>query len=367
MKKLISTALAMIMMLSLLVTGCGSPKDDAAVVKMTASGDAEVSADATLTYGVANFYMQTTQVYYDAVYGSYYGSSFWSMAVGTDASGNATSTMADSLKDSMLESLEAMMVLRAYAPLYNVSLSDEEEEAITQAAEQFISDNTDKANKAMGASQAIVEEYLRMTAYQTKMQEAIYAEADVDIDEADAAARTFSYAKIPLTSTDASGNATTITGDELAEYEASAQAIVDNVAAGSDFETELTGNGLTAQTYSYTKNDTGMDSAVLEAADGLSEGEVTMAEVEGDAIYLIRLDSAYDEEATQANIESLTQQAQQSYYYQVVDELMAKMNFEVNEDLWDKIPFDVMYTTVSNESGDASTDSSADAASSDAE
>ena len=368
MKKLISTALACIMLLSAFVTGCGSANSDAALITMSASGDAAVSADATLSYGVANFYTQSTQVYYDAIYGAYYGSSFWSMSTGTDASGNATSTMADSLKENLLESLEAMMVLKAYAPQYGVSLSDEDESKISEAAAEFISENSDKANKAMGATQEIVEEYLRLMTYQTRVQEAIYAEADVSIDEADAAARTFTYAKIPLTTTDASGNATTITGDELTEYENSAQAIVDASTESGDFENELTGAGLTAQTYSYTRNDTGMDSSVLEAVDTLSEGECTMVEVEGDAIYLIRLDSAYDEEATQSNIESLTEQAQQNYYYEVLDELMAQMKFEVNEKLWDKVSFDVMYTTVSDESADASGDSnSADAASSDAE
>jgi foldase protein PrsA len=375
MKKVLSASLAFIMVLALFVTGCGSstPKDDDIVITMSASGDASgdsnISSDATLTYGLANFFAQSTQVYYDAIYGSYYGSSFWSMSTGTDASGNATSTMADTFKENLIESMESIMVLKAHASEYGVSLSDEDEATITEAATEFMEENSDKANKALGASQEIVEEYLRLTTYQTRMQEAIYAQADLStIDEADAAARTFTYAKIPLTSTDASGNATEITGDELTEYETSAQEIVDKATESGDLESQLTGAGLTAQTYSYTRNETSMASEVIDAADQLSEGQITMVEVEGDAIYIIRLDSEYDESATESNMQSLISQAQQNYYYELVDEWKSQMNFEVDEDAWDQISFAVMYTTVSEEeSADASADAESSDASADAE
>ena len=366
MKKVLSVSLACIMVLALFVTGCGSstPKDDDIVITMSASGDSDISSDATMTYGLVNFYAQSTQVYYDAIYGSYYGSSFWSMSTETDASGNAISTMADSFKTNLLESLEAIMVLEAHASEYGVSLSDEDEAAITEAATEFMEENSDKASKALGATQEIVEEYLRLTTYQTRMQEAIYEEADLSsIDEADAAARTFTYAEIPLTSTDASGNAVEITGDELTEYETSAQEIVDKATESGDLESQLTGAGLTAQTYSYTRNETSMASEVIDAADQLSEGQITMVEVEGDAIYIIRLDSEYDESATESNMQSLISEAQQNYYYELVEEWMGQMNFEVDEDALDQISFAVMYTTVSeDESADAeSSNASADA------
>ncbi|MCD7709632.1 MAG: peptidyl-prolyl cis-trans isomerase, partial [Clostridiales bacterium] len=137
------------------LSGCGINKS--AVIASTDGVD--------VTLGVANFYCRYMQACYEDTYTSYFGSDVWSQDLYGDGS-----TMEESLKDSVMDELHTMYTLSAHADDYGVSLTDDEEEAITEAAQQFMSDNSDAAIKELGATQDIVAEVLRVYTISPKMQ-----------------------------------------------------------------------------------------------------------------------------------------------------------------------------------------------------
>ncbi len=376
MKKIVAAAMSMVLALSIFVTGCGTPKDDAVAISIqaesgsaTSSGSASADAGSVdVTYANANFFVQFMQVYYDSMYSQYYGSDFWSTKI--DASSDAT--IADQVKEQLLTSIEDLYLLDLHSSEYGVSLTDQEKADIQSAAEQFIKDNSTETNKKLGATEDTVAEYLRLSTIQKKMEKAIIAQGNITVSDEEAACRTFTYVKMQTqTITDASGNAVQMTDDEKQQVQAIAQQLstdakaaeADGTGASGDagsLESLANADGYTTSTYSYASGDTGMDEQVLSAADALSEGEVSDPIVTDDAVYVIRLDSAYDEAASASKKESLLQEKQQEYYQSVIASYEDEAGIQVHKKVWNKIGFDNMYAIKeAEESSDATSSGNA--------
>ncbi len=343
MKRFLTAGMAIVMAAAMTLTGCGSVSSDTAVATL---------GDQTVTYGVANFYVQYMQSIYDAYYLGYYGDDMWS----SDLTGSGT-TMEDTTRESFLDSIEEMYRLDAHAEEYGVSLTEEQQASISDAAAEFMSLNSDKAIKDMGASEEVIAETLRLMTIQTLVRDAIYEAADVNITDEEAACRTFSYATISLAATtDASGDSVELTDDEKNSLREQADGVL-TTAQASDFETAASSYDLEISTYSYNATDDGMDEAVLDAADGLAEGEMTTVETD-DTIYILRLDSEYDETASASKKTELEEQAKSDYYDEIYSGWQEETEFTVVDSVWAKVSFKHLYTIVSSESesGDASGD-----------
>ncbi|MCR5785324.1 MAG: hypothetical protein K6G40_06770 [Eubacterium sp.] len=348
MKRFLCLAMSMVTALCLTLTGCGSVSDDTTVATL---------GDTNIPYGVANFYVQYMQSLYDSYYLDYYGDSMWS----SDLTGEG-STMEEECRADFLENIESFYRMDAHAEEYGVTLSDEELEAIDAAAEQFMEDNSETAIKQMGATKEIVAEYLRLATIESYMFDAIYAACDTEITDEEAACRTFTYIELSLEGeTDESGDVTELTDEQIENLKEEAEAIIAGTGT-NDLETMADIYGAETATYSYNEGDDGMDEAVLAAADELSEGEVYETYVETDtALYIIRLDSEYDEEASADKKTELQDEADQAYYEEVYAAWQEEVEFNVVEKVWKKISFAHLYTYISSdESGDASGDSSGD-------
>ena len=105
-KRALILALAGIMAESL--TGCGSLKDDAVVVK---AGDEEITA------GVANFYARYTQAQYETYFASYFGGDDMWTKNASDGK-----TYEESIKETLLDDLKNMALLEKHMKDYDVKL-----------------------------------------------------------------------------------------------------------------------------------------------------------------------------------------------------------------------------------------------------
>ena len=110
-KRALILALAGIMAASL--TGCGSLKDDAVVVK---AGDEEITA------GVANFYARYTQAQYETYFASYFGGDDMWTKNASDGK-----TYEESIKETLLDDLKNMALLEKHMKDYDVKLTKAEE------------------------------------------------------------------------------------------------------------------------------------------------------------------------------------------------------------------------------------------------
>lgn len=343
-KRLTACLLAGAMALSVALTGCG--KIDADAVGATLDGK-------EISLGFMNFMAKYQQMSYDSYLLSYYGTEMWSQTVTEeekDEDGNVTKpaqTMEESVKESVAENIELMYLLEAHMADYGVEITEEETADIEKAAKQFMSDNSKKAIKQLGATEEYVKEMLRLTTIQQKMYDAILEASTVTVTDEEAAQRTYSYIQVSTTSTtDSDGNSVDLT-DEEKEQLASDMAEYATVAK-ADFEGAAEEKGYTVSTQSYGSDNT-LDETLVTAADALKEGEVSELITTDSYYYVIRLDKEYDEEATEEKRASLLETKKQEEYESICDGYVEEAEFELNEKEWAKVKFNRLFSIASDE------------------
>ncbi len=354
LKKIAVILLSAVILPSFAAAGCGKSIDMSAAAATLDGKD--------ISMGLANFMAQYQAVQMDSYLLSYYGEDMWSQD-----SGDGT-TMTESVKKSVMENLQDCYLLDAHTADYDISLTEDEKKAITDAAAKFIEDNSADAIKTMGATQETVEEMLRIQTIQSKMRKAIEAEIDTNVSAKECAQKTFSYVSFAKPGVnEAIANNDSDTEKETEEdVKAKAEAFLE--AAAENMEDAAETGEYTILTCSYGDGDlteedntTSLDVSVLQAADKLKEGKLSDAVVETETnYYVLRMDSLDDKEAAEKKKESILSQRRDDKYEEKLKEYKDSCKWSIHEDAWEKVNFDELYTvkTAETETGtdDAGTD-----------
>ena len=311
------------------VTGCSGSIDTDAVVATV--GDEEI------TLGVANFYARLTQGEYETYYASMMGMTaedMWAQEYDEDT------TFEEQIKDSVMESLEDMYVLSQHAADYDIALTEEEESAISDAAEQFEADNTDAAKEAVSGYKKDIEKVLELVTIQNKMDSAMKEGVDEEVSDEEAAQKSMQYVLFSYTTTDDSGNSTELTDEEKEELKTTAQSLADRTTAGEEFATVAEELGAEAQTATFDSESTSPNEDLIAAADALqNEGDVTELVETDSGIYVAELTSLLGREATDAEKESIVEQRRQDQFDSLLEEWKDAIEIEVNDRVWNKVDF----------------------------
>ena len=334
------------------VTGCsGSINTDAVVATV---GDDEI------TLGVANFYARMTQGQYETYYAGMMGTTgeaMWTQEAGEDQ------TYEESVKDGLMENLENMYLISQHAAEYDVSLTEEEEDAIADAAAQFDEDNTDEAKEIVSGYRKDIEEFLRLATIQTKMDSKMREGVDENVSDEEAAQKAMKYVFFSYTTTDDSGNSTELTDDEKADLKTNAQTLADRVNAGEDISTVAEELGQTAYDLTFDSESTSPNEDLIAAADALkTEGAVTDVIETDDGLYVGQLTSLLDRDATDQKKESIIEERKQDQYDSLLEQWKDDTDIEVDEKVWNKVDFEDTGVTIITSETDTS-DESADSAS----
>ena len=282
------------------LTGCSKMNDTDVVVTV---GDTEITAD------VANFYARYTQAQYETYYGSYLGENMWEQEAEEDK------TYEESVKDSLLEQLETMAVLEAHMADYDVSLTDDENQAIQDAAAEFTEANAKKSAEKVSGTEEAVERVLTLMTIQQKMMNAIQDKADTEVSDEEAAQKSMEYVVFSYVEADENGNTVAVSDEEKAELKEQAEQFAEGAKAAEDFEAYAEEQGMETTTYTFDSETTTPDEDLIAAADALDEGGVTdMIETEG-GCYIAEVTSLFDREATDSKKESIISERKSELVY----------------------------------------------------
>ena len=329
------------------VTGCsGSINTDAVVA--TVGGD-------EITLGVANFYARMTQGQYETYYAGMMGTTadaMWTQEAGEDQ------TYEESVKDGLLENLENMYLISQHAADYEVALTEEEEDAIAEAAAQFDEDNTDEAKETVSGYRKDVEEFLRLATIQTKMDSKMKEGVDEEVSDEEAAQKAMKYVFFSYTSTDDSGNSTELTDEEKEDLKTDAQSLVDRANAGEDISTVAEELGQTAYDLTFDSESTSPNEDLIAAVDAFeTEGQVTDVIEADTGLYVGQLTSLLDREATDQKKASIVEERRQEQYDSLLEEWRDAADIEVDEKVWDRVDFeDTGVTIITSETEETATD-----------
>lgn len=320
-----AAAVAAATVLAVSVAGCGSVKDSDVVATI---GGEEVNA------GIANFFARYQQAEYETYYAGAMGEDMWSTEI------SKGKTYEETVKGQILEMLENMYVLEDHMSDYNVELTEEEKNKITEAAKKFDEANGLEEKEAVSGEKKNVERMLTLVTIQEKMQKAMVEDVDTEVSDEEAAQKSMQYVHFPLTKEKEDGSTEQMTEEEKAETKKKAEEFQKAVKGGADFAKTAADKKLEAETMTFDEESTNPDEGMMTKANKLGEGEVSEVITTDSGYYVLKLTSLLDREATDNEKEVIVEERKEKQYKDLCEEWKKEAKIEVNEKVWNKISFE---------------------------
>lgn len=247
------------------------------------------------------------------------------------------------MKDSILESLENMYLVKQHASEYKVELTDEEKKKIDKAAEEFVEDNTLEDKEVVSGYKKYVKEYLELATIQQKMDAPMKEGVDENVSDEDAAQKKIEYVQFSYTKKDDSGQSVQMTDDEKKAEKEKAQTFLDTVSADPDKDMNAAAASAEkeVQTATFDSESSTLNADLLKAADALENvGDVTSLIETDDGIYVAKLTSKLDREATDQKKKEIVEERKQKQYEDQVETWRKETDIKVDKKEWKKVDFE---------------------------
>lgn len=335
------TALGLAGMLAVTgLTGCGSMNNDDVVATV---GESEIKL------GVANFYARMQQAQYETYYAGMMGTTgeeLW--AKETDGK-----TYEQSVKSDMIKSLENIYILEQHASEYEVVLSEDEKKAIDKAAEEFDENNALEDKEAVSGYNKYVKKVLELLTIQSKMEDAMTADVDTEVSDAEAAQKAMKYVFYSYTK-DENDSTSTMSETEKTEVKKKATDFAEKLKNSDTKDIDAVANeaGMEVQTATFDSESTSPNADLVKAADALTaEGDVTDAIETDSGIYVAKVTSFLDRTATDAKKQSIVEERKKDQYDDLLKKWRKKTDINLNKRVWKKVDFQKQGVTVKDTSG----------------
>ncbi len=149
------------------------------------------------------------------------------------------------------------------------------------------------------------------------------------------------------------------------EARAQAEAFLEEVQGGEDFDTAAQAaaeedDSVGTSTFTFGEDDTYPDAAIIEATEGLEDGTLVDHVVQvNNGFYVLRVDDAFDEAATENKKESIVEERKSEAINALYEEWMEEAEFTVDEDVLDQMVFDMSLTLETEAAAEAESQSEA--------
>ncbi len=327
------------------LTGC-SDKMDGASVAVTINGE-------KAPLGVVSFMTRYQQAQTQAMYDMYFGGAndgLWDQ-VSDEKTGE---TYGESARDDVLEQIEMMYLLKEKAKDYDVKITKEEQEKITEAAKQFMEANSAETLERLAVTQADIETVLELQTYEKKMFDPMVADVDDKVSDDEAQQTSVTYVRVEgeeetEDEEPAEESVSGEDGEKQADPKEKAQQILDEVLATADADMDAIAKdvdeALSATETHFTANPPekkddededdnigGVPQAVQDVVKDLADGEVAGELVEEDgAYYVVRLEKAFDKEATEEEKDSIIEERKQDMYDGIIEDWKDEADIQVDK------------------------------------
>ena len=314
------------------MVGCGATLDG---TKTVATIDGE-----NVPLGVASFALRYSQAqtdyYYKQLAAMYEGFGIGEQNWDEIQEGE-TKTTGELTKDEIMNRLKELYEVRKHASDYGVEIAQAEKDKIIAAAKEFIADNDRSLLARMGVTEGDVAEYLELETYYKEAYEPMLKDKEITVTDEEAAQSTVTYSFLSTNNLEEE-TAKKQMEDLLAEYKKEEDIATFDMKAFTDEKDA--GFMTTIASFGNEEDGTGLDSAVVEAARTLKDGEMYQEVIEGEAgggYFIVRMDKTKDEEATAKKKETIEKEKKQEAFDEMVDEMVEKADIKIDEKVWDKV------------------------------
>ena len=289
-------------------SGCGLMENTEIVFTTGLSGEQLFKIGKSVcTLPEAMIYVMDYQRQYEGVYGV----EMWEHDFGGI-------TFENYVKDTIVDQLASMKAITLLAGDYEVSLSSDEEEKVSQAAEDYYGALTEEQIEYMDLELKDVESLYRDHALSGKVYEEITK--DVNTEVSDDEARIITVQQIRLDSAE------------------TAQSVKEQLDEGRDFAAVASSYSLDSQvTYTFGRGE--HDAAYEEAAFALENDQVSDVIETEDGYYILKCVNNFDQEATEDNKVTMVEKRRDELFESVYEKLVADTPSQFNSRLWEKVHF----------------------------
>ena len=287
-------------------TGCGLLRNTEIVFTTGLSGNQLFKIGKSVcTLPEAMIYVMDYQRQYEGVYGV----EMWEHDFGGV-------TFEEYVKDTIVDQLASMKAITLLAGDYDVALSSDEENQVSQAAQEYFDALSTDQIEYMDLELKDVEGLYRDHALSGKVYEEITK--DVNTEVSDDEARIITVQQIRLDSSE------------------TAQTTQEQRQSGRDFAAVASAYSLDSQiTYTFGRGE--HDSAYEEAAFVLENDQVSDIIETEDGYYILKCVSTFDEAQTQLNKEKIANQRRNEAFNQEYDSFVNSLVRRLNEELWNSV------------------------------
>lgn len=319
-----------------MLAGCSGTIDTGAVVATVGEED--------ITLGVANFYARMTQGQYETYYAGMMGMTgedMWTQEV------EEGKTYEQAVKESIMTELENLYLISQHAAEYEVALTEDEEDAIKEAAKQFDENNSDETKEVVSGYRKDIEKYLELLTIQNKMADKMKEGVDEEVSDEEAAQKAMKYVYFSFSSTDDSGNTVDFSDEEKEALREDAQTLADRVKDGENMTEVAEEMGLTANDLTFDEESTGPNEDLVAEVNGFTEEGECTDPIESDlGLYVGQLTSLLDRDATDQEKNNIVEERRQEQYNSLLEEWRDAVTIEVDEKVWEKVDFNDVGVTI---------------------
>ncbi len=242
----------------------------------------------------------------------------YGMAYGVDLWGNASETesLEAYVKAVALDELARIYCMEQIAGEQDITLTTEEKEAVSQAAEAYYESLTEAELTYIGVKKSNLEDYYTRYALACKLYDVMTEGESEEISDDEA--RVIRVYQIYVTDAQA------------------AAAVETALASGEDFTTVAAAYN-EASTVELTVARGDYPEAVEEVAFNLEDEEISGCITVDGGYYFIWCISKFEEELTEANKENIRQQREQEKLEEAYSTFVEESDFALNESVWEKI------------------------------
>lgn len=338
MKKRILALSLVLMMVLMVFAGC---KKTVVVEDLDYDAIVMTIGENEITLREMYFMLKWNQSTYQAMASAQFGENWYEQ----DLTGEGP--FGDYIKDSIISQTEEMYILCDNAEKYNISLSEEELAEIETVVAEMMASNTEEALGAMGLTEDIARKVATKYTLWAKVYNEIIRDVDTTVTTEEAAQKTYAYIYQQLTTYNEDGTTSDMSTDEINSYYALLQMVKDDVEGGKTFDEAAEEYGFSVATHSFGKQDDGTFNDINGLADELKVGEVSdIIPVDG-GVFLLCLESDFDEEATETARTTLASEKQLEAFEAEYEQLKEGVKIELDEELWATCTFEqpvVAYT-----------------------
>lgn len=329
-KRRIATLLFGTLLLLSGLTGCG--KQDGLgrkVVLTTGFHKDEVFRIETISCTLPEIMVYLTNI--QNRYESVYGREIWN----THANGI---TLEDNVKDIALAQIAQIKTMSLMAEKYQVVLTEEEKNKVSDAAKVYFTSLNDTEIEKMGVTKDTILELYKEFALAQKVYE--YTIKDINPEISDDEARTITVQHILIKTYALDGTGKKIEYTQAAKRDAlrEARKVLELAREGEDFD-ELIRKYSEDDTGTYSFGKGEMDFAFEEAAFNLGNDEISDIVETEYGYHIIKCLNTFDKQETDANKVKIVEQRREEVFGQEYDLFVEGLTRKLNEDVWNEVTF----------------------------